>query len=931
MKVINNSQAVDNRNLDRLQGIRYAGLMTAELPEKGASDAIYLIDISSFVFRAYYSVGHLSRSDNTPTGAVFGVANMLVSLLEEYAPSYIAAVMDSKTPTFRKEIYPKYKANRPPPPEDLKVQFPMTETLLNGFELAVVQKDGYEADDIIATIAAAAEKRGLRTVIVSGDKDLMQLIKPGIVMLDTMKNKIWDEQAVLEKWGVPPTLLGDLLAVAGDSSDNIPGIPKVGPKTAAPLLVEYGGLDNLIAKRNTLKSKALAERLGAHVAEAELSKKLVTLCETVPIDINWDVLKYRAADPHSLADTLDLFEFTKLKQRLVGDIYDEIYLQTSEQAQCEYRAVTDEASLLRAVEEIKKATKFAVDLETTSTDAVIADIVGIALSWKPNSGIYVPVAHKQGQSISLETALKIIGPLLTDPNLGVVVQNLKYEDTIFRRHGFFIENPVFDPMLASYLLRAENRQHNLDSLARDYLKRKTVSYDEVTEKKRGEQLSFAAVSISNAANYAGEDAETALALSEVMAPLIKEADAENLLHNLEIPLARVLCSMELNGICIDTELLAEMSASFGEKIATLEKEAFEQAGRQFNLNSPKQLSELFFDELRLPVQKKTKTGFSTDAEVLEALAPLHPLPALLLEHRTYTKLKNTYLDALPRLVNPRTKRIHTSYNQAVAVTGRLSSSNPNLQNIPIRSEAGRAIRRAFVASDGHVLLSLDYSQVELRILAHLSKDLALVDAFNNNEDVHARTARAIFGFDKNEPVPSSERAKAKAVNFGVIYGKTAFSLAKELGISRGEAARFIDEYFRLYEGVKVFMEDVIEQAKKTGTVETLLGRKRILSDISSSNQQARGHAERMARNTPIQGTAADLLKAAMINVDKMLKSENMNTKMLLTVHDELVFEVPQNELEKASALIKNTMEHAMPLSVPLVVDVGFGANWAEAH
>ncbi len=919
--------------LDHTSGIGYPEPMTANLPEKGAPNAIYLLDVSSFIFRAYYSINALSKRDGTPTNAVFGVANMLVSLLADRAPAYIAAAMDSKTPTFRKEIYPAYKANRPPPPEDLKLQFPLTAALIEGFQIAVVQKDGFEADDIIATLTHAAEEKGLEVVIVSGDKDLMQLIKPGTVMFDTMKNKIWDGAAVEEKWGVPPTLLGDLLAVAGDSSDNIPGIPRIGPKTAAPLLVEHGGLENLIANRASLKSKATAERIGNHIENAALSKKLVTLCDDVPVEIDWDRLRYTKPDPQVLAAALNTLEFSKLRERLIGDDapLPSTSLATSKEASCDYRTVSAVDDLVQIATEIREKKRFAVDLETTSTDAVIATIVGMAISHTPSSAVYIPIAHLQGNTLDLDTVLRIMGPLLEDPEIGVVVQNIKYEDTLFRRHGIHIQNVVFDPMLASYLIRAENRQHNLDVLARDFLNRKTISYDEVTEKKRGEQLSFDAVSIRNATDYAGEDADIALSLAEVMAPLVKDARAESLLHDMEIPLARVLCGMELCGVAIDTELLGSMSEDFGKKTVSLEREAFEIAGRSFNLNSPKQLAALFFDELRLPVQKKTKTGYSTDSDVLEALAPLHPLPAVLLKHRTYTKLKNTYLDALPRLVNPKTSRIHTSFNQAVAATGRLSSSNPNLQNIPIRTDEGREIRRAFIASPGHVLLSADYSQIELRILAHLSKDPALVDAFSHNEDVHVRTARAIFGYGHGDVVPSADRAKAKTVNFGVIYGKTAFSLAKELDIPRSEAQRFIDEYFHLYQGVAAFMEDVVNEAKKTQTVSTLLGRKRFLPDISSRNPAARGHAERMARNTPIQGTAADLLKVAMIKVDEMLRTEKLGTRMLLTVHDELIFEVPVFEIESARALIVHTMETAVPLSVPLIVDAGYGKNWAEAH
>ncbi|MCP4599523.1 MAG: DNA polymerase I [Proteobacteria bacterium] len=900
--------------------------MTATLPEKGSHNAIYLIDISSFIFRAYYSIGHLSMKDGTPTGAVFGVTNMLVKLLDEYAPSHIAAAMDSKTPTFRKEIFPEYKANRPPVPEDLKLQFPLIDELLVGFDLTILQKDRYEADDVIATAASVAKQAGFDVVIVSGDKDLMQLVGPGIVMLDTMKDKIWDAAAVQKKWGVLPNLLGDLLALAGDSSDNIPGVPRVGPKTAAPLLVEYGGLTELLAGRDTLKSKALAKRLTEHEEDAILSRRLVTLDESVPIEIDMEEMRYGSIDSTKLGKVLDRFEFQKLKERLFGVQEDE-----SDEDQPNYRTVSDEQELRKIARAIREKGRFAVDLETTSVDAVRAEIVGMALAWELDSAVYVPIAHHEGPRLSLDTVLDIVKPLLTDPKIEVVAQNVKYEDTIFRRHGIHIKNVGFDPMLASYLIRVDGRSHKLDVLAREILGKKMISYNEVTEKSRGHQLTFDAVSVNRATEYSGEDALMALAVTDKMLPLVDEAGVGELLFDVEIPLARVLCSMELEGVAVNMELLGEMSRSFGVELGQLEENAYRIAGREFNLASPKQLQGILFDELGLPTQRKTKTGFSTDSEVLEILAPMHELPAHLLEHRVLSKLKGTYLDALPRLVNPATKRIHTSFNQAVAATGRLSSSNPNLQNIPIRSERGRDIRRAFVAAPGNLLISADYSQIELRVLAHLSGDSELTKAFLQGDDIHSRTARAIFGYGLDEEVPTEERVQAKAINFGVIYGKTEFSLAKELQIPRSEARRFIEEYFRLYSGVQQFMEDTIDLARTERGVSTLLGRKRVLRDIDSVNHNVRKQAERMARNTPIQGTAADLLKVAMIRVDRRLKREDSGAQMILTVHDELVFEVPEDEVLKTIPLIREEMEGAIHLKVPMIVDIGFGPNWAEAH
>jgi DNA polymerase I len=898
----------------------------AALPWPEGTEILYLIDVSSFIFRAYYSVGKLSTADGTPTGAVFGVANMLVALFKDYAPTHVAVAMDSRTPSFRREIYPAYKANRPPPPEDLRVQFPLVREVVEAFDLAVLQRDGFEADDLIATAVRAGQSAGLRVVIVSADKDLMQLVGPSVVMLDTMKSALWDEAAVEAKWGVPPRLLGDLLAIGGDSSDNIPGVPRVGPKTAAPLLVQFGGLEPLLASLDALPSKALAARLAEHAQLARLSRRLVELVD-VPVEIDFAAMAHGPPSRERLGPVLDRLELRQLKDRLFG----------AEPAaprnapSVAYRTIADLEALRAAAGEIRAAGRFAVDLETTSISPVVAEIVGVAFAWRPFEAAYVPVGHAAGPSLPLADVLGVLEPLLEDPAIGVVAQNAKYEDVIFRRHGVRISNAAFDPMLASYLLRGEARGHGLDALAREILGRGTITYEEVTEKARGHQLAFGEVAVERATQYAGEDAEVALALADAMAPTIEAAGLGPLLHDVEIPLEHVLAGMELVGVAVDVALLGEMSTAFGAAIAQKEREAYAAAGHELNLASPKQLQQVLFEELKLPVQRKTKTGYSTDSEVLEALAPLHPLPAILVEHRLLAKLKGTYLDALPRLVNPATGRIHTSFNQTITATGRLSSSNPNLQNIPIRTDRGRDIRRAFVAAPGHVLLSADYSQIELRVLAHLSGDAELCAAFGSGEDVHARTARAVFGIPAGGDVPRELRAQAKAVNFGVIYGKTDFSLAKELGIPRSEAKRFIEGYFRLHVGVARYMEETIAKARETRQVTTLLGRKRDLPEIASANHLMRQGAERMARNTPIQGTAADLLKLAMIRVDERLSRGDLGARMILTVHDELVLEVPEDEVEKTKSAVQQAMENALELRVPLVVDIGIGRSWAEAH
>lgn len=911
-----------------------------QLPKAGADDVFYIIDISSYVFRAYFAVGHLSTSSGEPTGAVIGVTRMLQKLWTDRRPAYLAVAMDSKTPTWRKEVYPEYKANRPPPPPDLVEQFPTVAELVEAYRIPVMQRDGFEADDIIATATSKAREAGFHVVIVTGDKDLMQLIDDGVVVYDTMKEKVWGAPEVEEKFGVPPTALGDLLALMGDSSDNVPGVPSVGPKTAAKLLNAHGNLDAVLAAGPSTKGK-LGQTLVDHEESARLSRQLVALDGAVEIDFQPATLEFGAPDLPKLRALLQRLEFNQILSELDPEVEDEVGTAAATKPRA-FRTISTISELKEAVATIREGGEVSFDLETTSLDPVRAAIVGIALSWKELEGWYVPVSHMYlgaPAQVSLDDALAVLKPLLEDPAIRVYGQNFKYDDIILRRHGVVTADVAFDTMMASYLLDASKRSHGLDQLAKDELNYTMTSYKDVTQKKRGSQLSFDEVEIDAATEYAAEDAEVVYTLVSRLRPKVEKAGFSRLLDDIELPLGRVLAEMEIAGVLVDTKLLKDLNRGVGEQLGQLEKKAETAAGHTFNLASPKQLATILFDELGLTPVKKTKgrTARSTDMEVLSELANDHELPGIVLEHRQLAKLKGTYLDGLPKLVNPHTKRIHTSYNQAVAATGRLSSSDPNLQNIPIRTDLGREIRKAFIAPPGTTLLAADYSQVELRVLAHLADDPILIDAFKSGEDIHARTAREMFGLDKGTPVPSELRRRAKAINFGVVYGQTDYGLAKELGIAKSEAKEFITNYFERYAGVKAFMDDIIQEAKKGHGVYTLLGRRRFLPDINSKNFSARAGAERMARNTPIQGTAADIMKLAMIRLSRRLLKEALSSRMVLTVHDELVLEVPSGEEELTERVVVEEMMGAADLlgttelKVPLAVDTGWGPNWAEAH
>ncbi|MCU0685243.1 MAG: DNA polymerase I [Polyangiaceae bacterium] len=935
--------------------------MPSALPEAGADDVLYLVDLSGYVFRAFHAIAPtLTSPAGEPTWATLGTVTMLQRMVTERRPKRLVVAMDSATLTFRSEIDPRYKAHRPAPPPELIKQMVRCRELVEAHRMPVVQLDGFEADDIIATAVKAARAAGLRAVVVSADKDLMQLVGDDVVLWDTMRNKVYGPEEVREKFGVPPALVRDALALMGDASDNVPGVPSVGPKTAAELLLAHGSLEGVYANLDKIARKKLQEALRTNEGEARLSQRLVTLREDVPVDVSPATLVPGEPDVPKLRTLFTELNFTRLLASLekaaaaaakaggaaagtAGTAGAAGAAGTAEGATGAagggaapapevaraYRMITSEAELSAFVNEAQGAAFVAVDTETDGLDPVRAKLLGMSLAYRPGEGVYIPLGHAYEGAptqLTLEAARRVVGPLLGGTKPAVVGHHLKFDEMVLRRHGFRLGQPAFDTMVASYLLDPD-AQHGLKEMAQRELGATMTTYEQVTEKQRGKQLAFAEVKVEAATAYAGADALLSLELCERLAPRLEAEGLLPLLRDVELPLAMTLNDMELAGILVDTAALGAMGKVLEGQMVELEAKAKKAAGREFNINAPRQLEVLLFDELKLPVIKRTKTARSTDAEVLDALTEHHPLPAIILEHRHLAKLKSTYLDALPGLVNPDTGRIHTRYSQTVAATGRLSSNDPNLQNIPVRTEAGRAIRAAFVAPPGFRLLSADYSQIELRILAHLSHDPEFVAAFKSGDDVHARTAAGIFHVER-DAVTATMRRVAKTINFGVIYGMGDSALGKRLGIPREEAAAFIEAYFKRYAGVRAYLDRSLDEARSAGGVTTLLGRRRFLPDLSSGNRAARLQAERIAQNTPIQGTAADILKAAMIRLRPPVVP---GSRMLLTVHDELIFEVPEALVEQAGKLIQEAMAGVAKLDVPLVVDVGSGKTWAEAH
>jgi len=891
---------------------------------KRDNQTVYLIDGSSYIHRAYHAIRGLANSKGLPTNAVYGFTRMLIKLLDEKSPDYIAVILDAKGPTFRHAIFKEYKATRPPMPDDMAVQIPYIKQVLAGFDIAMLEKEGYEADDIIATIAALATNQGLNVLIVSGDKDFRQALSRQTVMWDPMNDRLVDYDSLKRNYGLEPEQIIEVMALSGDSVDNIPGIPGVGEKTALTLIQQFRSIENLLQNTDKIAKASLKNKLDEFKDQAYLSKRLVRLDNHVPINVSIDHLRRRPPKNKELADLFRELDFRTLLQR---------FTEHAELSKKDYRLISNEEGLKALIEGIRQKGTVCFDTETTSRIHLDAELVGISFCLDPGTAFYLPLGHTYAgvpKQLDLDQALDLLKEIFEDPGIKKIGQNIKYDAEVLARYGIEVKGLFFDTMVASYVIDPTLRQHNLDYLAQHYLSYRMVSYYEVTDHDKAK--SFAAVDIDRAREYSCEDAEITMRLQSILEQRLRETDNYALFQDLEMKLIPVLIAMERTGVKIDVAFFKSMSERFARELSSIEHKVFELTGEQFNINSPQQLGSILFEKLKLPFKKKTmkKLEYSTDVEVLTELAALHEVPSLLLRFRTISKLKSTYLDALVNLVHPATGRVHTSYNQTVTATGRLSSSNPNLQNIPVRTEEGREIRSGFVAEKGYLLLSADYSQIELRVFAHYSGDPVLLDAFTRGEDIHTRTAAEIFNLDP-KMVTSDMRRMAKTINFGIIYGMGPVRLAKELGISKKMAQAYLDSYYERYKGVKEFKETVIARARHNGYVSTLFKRRRNLPNIHSDNGNLKSEAERTAVNTPIQGTAADLIKMAMIRISERLSAERMGTRMLLQVHDELVFEVPQEELEKATTIIKDEMENVYPLKIPLRVDINFGSNWDEAH
>ncbi|MBW8054438.1 MAG: DNA polymerase I [Nitrospira sp.] len=892
---------------------------------------LILVDGSSYLYRAFHAMPQFTNSRGEPTGAAYGIVNMLRKLLAEYDPAHIAVVFDAKGETFRDAIYADYKANRPPMPEELSAQIEPIHAIVRATGLPLLMIEGVEADDVIATLAVRAAKDGMDTLICTGDKDMAQVVDDRINLIDTMSDTYYDRQAVVEKFGVPPERINDYLALIGDTVDNIPGVPKVGPKTAAKWLQQYGSLDEIIVHADEIGGK-VGENLRASLKQLSLARELTTIKRDVPLDKAPKELKREQPDETRLRELYTRMEFSTLLAELGGA--NRTHAEAGSTTEARYETILDTAALDAWLARLRAAGLFAIDTETTSLDAMRADLVGVSFSDEAGTAAYVPVGHNYpGAPTQLDRdyVLDRLKPLLEDPQRAKVGQNIKYDMMVLARYDIELTGIGFDTMLESYVLNSTGSRHDMDSLALKYLGYKTRKYEDVAGKGKG-QINFSEVPIEQAAPYAAEDADITLCLHDVLWPRLREAPKlEKLFQDIEMPLVPVLAGMQRTGVRIDADMLRHQSDELARRLLELERDAHEVAGQPFNLESPKQIQEILFDKLGLPVLKKTPKGAPSTAEdVLQELALDYPLPNIILEYRGLSKLKSTYTDKLPEMINAETGRVHTSYHQAVAATGRLSSSNPNLQNIPVRTTEGRRIRQAFIPADGCKMVSADYSQIELRIMAHLSGDAGLQQAFAQGLDVHRATAAEVFNVPLDQ-VTSDMRRNAKAINFGLIYGMSAFGLARQLKIDRSTAQQYVDLYFTRYPGVKDFMDRTRIQAREQGYVETVFGRRLYAQDINASNHARRQYAERAAINAPMQGTAADLIKLAMLAVAQWIRSSGVDVRMIMQVHDELVFEVAQSEMAQASDRIRRCMSEVSTLSVPLVVDIGVGDNWDEAH
>ncbi|MEZ5945696.1 MAG: DNA polymerase I [Hyphomonas sp.] len=918
---------------------------------------LYLVDASAYIFRAFHALPPLTRaSDGLPIGAVSGFCNMLFKLLEDLKgderPTHFACIFDASSHTFRNELYDQYKANREEPPEELRPQFPLVRRAAEAFAAHAIEMEGFEADDLIATYAREAEAKGARVTIVSSDKDLMQLVSDQIVMLDTMKNKTLDRDAVFEKFGVGPEKVIDVQSLAGDSVDNVPGAPGIGVKTAATLLEEYGDLDTLLARAEEIKQPKRRETLINFADQIRLSRQLVTLKADVPLKVKLEDLAVQDPDPPVLLGFLEEMEFRTITRRVREMMEKEGTLEAAPPAEdpidrSTYVCIRDFETLEDWVARAAKQGYVAVDTETDSLDSVGANLVGVSLALSPGEACYIPLAHLDPndagdgdmfgadppRQVRMKDAIKALKPLLENDAVLKIGQNIKYDLNVFARHGIHVA-PIDDTMLLSYVLNAGKHSHGMDLLSEKYLGHKPLAFKDVTGTGKA-QVSFDRVALDKATEYAAEDADVTLRLWQTFKPKLHTDKVTTVYETEERPLVPVLAAMEREGIKVDRDKLSRLSSDFSQRMAALEAEAYEQAGEEFNIGSPKQLGEILFDKMGLEGGKKTKTGaWQTDADVLEGLAADgHALPRTIVDWRTLSKLRSTYTEALQAAINKQTGRVHTSFSMAVAQTGRLSSTDPNLQNIPVRTEEGRKIREAFIAEEGNILVSADYSQIELRVLAHMADIPALKKAFQDGLDIHAMTASEMFGVPI-EGMDPMVRRQAKAINFGIIYGISGFGLARQLGIPQSDAADYIKTYFKRFPGIRAYMDETKAFAKEHGYVQTAFGRKVHLEGIKSKGPQ-KAFAERQAINAPIQGSAADIIKRAMIRMPEALAKAGLKAKMLLQVHDELVFECPEKEADTLIKVAKDTMQHAaapaLNLSVPLEVDARAAANWAEAH
>ncbi len=908
---------------------------------------LYLVDGSAYLYRAYFvpALQRLSNDRGEPTGMIYGVINMVNRMISEYKPEHMAVVFDAPGKTFRHDMYDQYKATRPPMPDDLRSQIKPTKRIIQALGIPLIEVKGVEADDVMGTLGVMASKAGFDTVISTGDKDLAQLVNDEVMLIDTMRNTKLDYQGVVEKFGVKPEQIVDYLTLIGDKSDNIPGVNKVGPKTAVKWLAEHGNLENIIKNADKIKGK-----VGEYLRDAinqgiiELSKQLVTIDTNLDLDCDVEKITVYDEDVDALNRLSREWNIKSLQRSEQGDLFAEgkpsktVAISTP-QVDKNYECIRDLKALKKWLKDIEKAGIVAFDLETSSLDSMQAQVIGISFACQANSAAYVPIGHTEESLIDenkpidgqldLQKVLDLVIPVINNPKIELIGQHFKYDMNVLSNYGIEITNLTHDSLMESYVLDTNGR-HDMDTLAMKYLGEQTTKYEDVCG-KGAKQIPFSRVDIDKATHYAAEDADVTLKLHLTLKEELKKfAGQQKVYDEIEMPLVNILAKIEQTGVLVDSQKLKEQSNELGKKITEFEQKAYQLVGREFNLNSPKQLQEILFEEQGIPVIKKTPTGKpSTSEDVLQELAQEHELPKVIIENRSLSKLKSTYTDKLPLEINPKTGRIHTSYHQAVTTTGRLSSSNPNLQNIPIRTAEGRKIRQAFIAEEGFKVMAADYSQIELRIMAHLSQDDNLLDSFAKNQDVHSRTASQVFEVAIDE-VSSDQRRAAKAINFGLMYGMSAFGLAKQLNVTRKEAADYMNRYFEQYPKVAEFMKTIKAQAKENAYVDTLFGRRLYFPEIKNRNGRIRAGAERAAINAPMQGTAADIIKKAMLSVYAEIK-DNADIRMIMQVHDELVFEVREEKLEELAALVKELMENAVKLDIPLKVDTGVGDNWDEAH